>query len=253
MLRSLKDLERYAVSATDGDIGHVANFFFDDQRWVIRYLIVKTTSPFQGRQVLISPISFRRIHWSTRRFEVELTKNMVKHSPSVDVDKPVSRQHEWDYFRYYQYPFYWENPGVWGNNAHPELLAAGGRRDARDERPGDVHLRSAKEVRGYHVQGTDEEIGHIEDFIVDDESWELRYLVVDTSNWWFGRKVLVAPQWADRISWEENKVYVNMSRAAVKHSPEWDSSAVNREYEVRLYDYFGRPAYWASDEGSARP
>jgi hypothetical protein len=230
----------------------VVDFYFDDQRWAIRYLIVKTNSLFLGRQVLISPISFRHVDWSTRRFELELTKDKVRYSPSVDVDKPVSRQHEWDYFRYYQYPFYWEQPGIWGNVAHPEFLEAGGKKDAPVGHSADIHLRSAREVRGYHIQGVDEEIGHVSDFIVDDETWELRYLVVDTSNWWLGKKVLIAPRWTDRISWEENKVYLNLSRAAIKDSPEWDSgAAVNREYEVRLYDYFGRPAYWKSGEERA--
>jgi hypothetical protein len=245
MLRSLKDLERYTVHATDGDIGYVVNFLFDDQRWTVRYLIVKTSGLFEGEQVLISPISFRRVDWSTRRFELALTKDKVRHSPSVDADKPVSRQQEWDYYQYYQYPHYWEVPGIWGVGAHPELLAPSGDNSAPIEHPADVHLRSAKEVRGYHIQESDEEIGHVDDFIVDDETWELRYLVVDTSNWWFGKKVLIAPQWTDSISWEKNKVYVNMTRDAVKNSPEWDATAaINREYEVRLYDFYGRPLYW---------
>ena len=112
---------------------------------------------------------------------------------------------------------------------------------------GDAHLRSDEEVRGYHVQGSDEAIGHIEDFIVDDETWQVRYLVVNTRNWWFGKHVLVAPQWASRISWEENKVYIDLSRQTIKDSPEWNpSSAINREYDRRLHDHYGRSAYWLS-------
>jgi hypothetical protein len=107
-------------------------------------------------------------------------------------------------------------------------------------------------VRGYDIQGTDEAIGHVEDFIVDDETWEVRYLVIDTSNWWFGKKVLVAPQWASRISWEKKVVYVEMSRDSIKNSPAYDPSLViNREYETLLYAYFGRVVYWSrtqSDE-----
>lgn len=251
MLRSLKDLERYKVSATDGDIGDVVNFLLDDERWVVRYLVVLTSGLFDGSQVLVSPVSFRHVDWSTQRFELALSKDKVRGSPSVDTDKPVSRQHEWEYFRYYQYPYYWENSGLWGNQAHPEFLATGGWKDAPVENPGDVHLRSAKEVRGYHIQGTDDPIGHVADFIVDDETWEVRYLVVDTSNWWLGKKVLVAPKWASRVSWEENKVYVNLTREAIKNCPKWDATAaINREYEVRLYDYYGRPSYW---DGSDLP
>ncbi len=157
MLRSLKDLEGYTVSATDGDIGRVVDFLLDDERWIVRYLVVETGGFFDGRRVLISPISFRKAEWSTRRFHLALTRDKVKNSPSVDVDKPVSRQHELDYFGYYGYPRYWGYSGLWGMGAYPGLLAAG--RSERERLPsiprlsGDVHLRSAKEVRGYHDPG----------------------------------------------------------------------------------------------------
>ena len=122
----------------------------------------------------------------------------------------------------------------------------------RSDETGDVHLRSANEVRGYHIQGSDDAIGHVEDFIVDDETWQVRYLVIDTSNWWFGKKALVAPHWASRVSWEERKVHVDLSRQTIKNSPEWNASAaVNREYEARLYDYYGRPLYWGSGDQTA--
>ena len=250
MLRSLNDLERYKVSATDGDIGSVVNFLLDDQRWVVRYLVVETGGLLGGHRVLISPISFRRAEWSTRSIHVALTMEKVKNSPSVDVDKPVSRQHEQDYYRYYGYPYYWGYTGIWGMGAFPGLLGAGRWNEAPVERSqagsGDVHLRSAREVRGYHVQGSDDAIGRVDDFIVDDETWEVRYLVIDTSPWWFGKKVLIAPHWATRISWSESKVHVDLSKQKIKSSPEWDANAaVNREYETRLYDYYGRPAYWA--------
>ena len=121
------------------------------------------------------------------------------------------------------------------------------------EAPGDVHLRSANEVRGYHVQGRDGAIGHIADFIVDDETWAVRYLVIDTKNWWFGKKVLVAPHWANRVSWPERKVYVDLARDDIEKSPEWNpAEAINREYETRLYDYYGRPVYWSSTGAGTR-
>jgi hypothetical protein len=228
------------------------NFLLDDQHWTIRYLVVETGRFLNGRRVLISPISFRQTDWATRRFHLALTMAKVKSSPSVDVDKPVSRQHELDYYRYYGYPSYWGYTGIWGMGAFPGLLGAGRWEAAppvrTEETSGDVHLRSARALERYDIQGTDEAIGHVEDFLVDDETWEVRYLVVDTSNWWFGKKVLVAPHWASRISWEEGKVYLTMSRQEIKDSPEWNAKApVNRVYEARLYDYYGRPVYWAED------
>lgn len=262
-LRSLKDLERFTVSAippptpenlnvehTAGDVGSVVDLLLDDERWVVRYLIVRTTGFFNGRDVLISPISFRKVDWSSGQFHLALTKEQVRGSPSTDVDKPVSRQYERDYYGYYGYPYYW-GYGVdpWGMWPYPEDLAAGDQGRLRDEHSDegfdDIHLRSAKELRGYHVQGSDEAIGHVADFIVDDRTWEIRYLVVDTSNWWVGKKVLIAPQWVSRISWGEGKVFLDMSRQAIKDSPELnDLTAITREYEERLHAHHGRPGYW---------
>lgn len=252
MLRSLKDLEGYSVVATDGDIGSVVNFFLDDQRWVVRYLVAETGIFLDRRQVLISPISFRQADWSTRRFFVALTMDKVKNSPGADVDKPVSRQHERDYNSYYGYPYYWGSSGIWGMGSYPSVLTGGSwtapSTRHSDETSGDVHLRSVAAVRGYHIQGSDEAIGHVEDFLVDDETWEVRYLVVDTSNWWFGKKVLIAPQWASRVSWEQKKVYVDMSREQIQNSPEWDETAADRAYEARLHEHHGRVAQWPSDD-----
>jgi len=252
MLRSLKELEGYAVSASDGDIGSVANFLLDDERWAIRYLVVNTGGLIlNGRQVLITPISFRQVDWTEQRFHLALTVDRIKNSPSVDTEKPVSRQHEREYLGYYGYPYYWGFSGLWGFGATPGLLAAGRREQSNEplEKSGDAHLRSAKEVWGYHIEGSDASIGHLDDFIIDDETWEVRYLVIDTRNWWLDKKVLVAPHWASRISWEEQAVFVDLSRQAIKDSPKWDASApVNREYEARLYDYYGRPVYWDAGE-----
>jgi hypothetical protein len=230
MLRCLSDLEKYTVSATDGDIGRVIDFLLDDERWIVRYMIADTGGGFlklNGKRVLVSPISFGQPEWSSRRFPVALTVDKVKSSPDIDVDKPVSRQHERDYSRYYGYPYY---------------------RGSSSQSAGDMHLRSAKEVRGYHVQGGDGALGHVDDFIVDDDIWEVRYLAIDTRDWWFGKKVLIAPQWANDVSWAERKVHVGMSRAQIKDAPEWNANEpINREYEERLYDYHGRPIYWPDD------
>ena len=187
MLRSLKDLERCTVRATDGDIGKVMNFMLDDQHWTIRYMVAKTDGFFDERRVLISPVSLRLADWSTRCLHVALTRDKVRQSPKVDLNLPISRRQERDYYRYYGYPYYWGYTGLWGMGAYPSWLAAGSWSGAAHvEDDTDIHLRSANEVRGYHIQGSDDAIGHIDDFVLDDETWEVRYLVIDTSNWGFG-------------------------------------------------------------------
>ncbi len=254
MLRSLKAIEKYLISARDGDIGRVADFLLDDEHWTVRYLVAETGGLLGRRRVLISPVFFRKANWGTQRFHLDLTKDKIENSPSVELDKPVSRQHERDYSKYHGYPHYWGYSGVWGMGGHPGLLTSTTQSapsplevEARD----DMHLRSVNELRGYHIQGKDAAVGHVVDFIVDDESWQVRYLVVDTSHWWFGRKVLIAPHWTSRVDWSEKKIDVDLTRDQIKDSPEWNAEApVDREYEERLYDYYGRAIYW---EGGATP
>jgi sporulation protein YlmC with PRC-barrel domain len=249
MLRSLKDFEGYAVSATDGEVGVVVDFLLDDERWIVRNLVVAVGGPDGGREVLISPISFGRTDGTRRDFHLALTLDRITKSPDVNTKKPVSRQHEREYYNYYGYQYYWGYTGTWGMGMYPGILAAPMWNELPVAQDGaasyDVHLRSAKEVRGYHVHGSDAPVGHVKDFIVDDETWEVRYLVIDTSNWWFGKSVLVAPHWATRVSWGDRAIDVDMSREAIKDSPAWNPKlGVNRLYETRLYDYYGRPTYW---------
>lgn len=249
MLRSLKQVESYKVSATDGDVGKVTDFLFDDQHWTTRYLVTDTSGFWEAAHlVLISPISFGSIDWAAKLFHVALTKDKIKNSPNIDLDQPVSRQHERDYSNYYGWPYYWGPgmTGVWGMGMYPFPPSASPPKEQPvEDADNDPHLRSAKQVTGYHVHASDGELGHIADFIMDDESWTIRYLVIDTSNWWIGKKVLVAPQWVNRVSWFENKVYLDITKESIKNSPEWSPEAlIVREYEERLHNHYRRPAYW---------
>jgi hypothetical protein len=245
------------VSATDGDVGNVVDFLLDDEHWFIRYLVVDTGAFLNRHEVLISPISFSEVEWPIQRFHLNLTKDNVKNSPNVDTHKPVSRQQEEDFHNYYGYPHYWNYSNVTGSQTHPNWIATENRSKisrSRTDQLGDIHLRSAKEVRGYNIQASDESIGHIDDFIVEDDIWEIRYLVIDTSNWWFGKRVLVAPQWANRISWEQRNVCIDMSRQAIQDSPVYDSSVtLNREYETRLHDHYGEQGYWSKSQQREGP
>ena len=252
-LKSVVQLQGGTIRATDGEIGKVDQFYFDDETWAIRYLVVNTGGWLPGRLVLVSPIALRQAEWQSKRLDVALTKKQIEDSPRIDTHKPVSRQHEAVYMGYFGYPYYWIGPFLWGLASFPAGLAA--QREAVTEakasqaRAGkesaDSHLRSTNEVTGYHIEAADGEIGHVADFIIDDETWAIRYLEVDTRNWWPGKKVLVSPQWIDNVSWPDSKVYVHLSRETIKNGPEYiESMPVTREYESRLYGYYGRPAYW---------
>jgi hypothetical protein len=248
MLRNVTQLKGFAMQATDGEIGALEQFYFDDESWAIRYLVVNSGNWLSGRLVLVSPLALRQAEWESKRLDVALTKKQIENSPPIDTHKPVTRQHETAYMGYYGYPSYWAAPNYPAAlEVRREALAEAEASQARPGRePADVHLRSTEAVTGYHIQASDGEIGHVRDFIVDDETWNIRYLEVDTQNLWPGKKVLVSPQWIDRVSWADSKVYVDMTMENIQNGPEWvESIPVTREYEHRLYDYYARSPYWA--------
>jgi hypothetical protein len=241
MLRSASHLQDYVISAEDGKLGRAKAFLFDDEFWTVRYLVVDTGRWLPGMWVLIPPSALDQPDWTRGVFPVRMTKQQIKDAPGLEEHKPVSRRHEEKLYKYYGWPPYWAAAGPeFPPPVTEPVPAAAGRAS------GDPHLRSTKEVTGYRIEARDGEIGHVEDFILDDESWSVRYVVVDTRNWLPGRKVLVSPYWVDKVSWTNWNVVVALSREEVKNSPRYDPSApVNREYEARLYDYYGRPKYWS--------
>lgn len=234
MLRSLKKMKGSTVHASDGDIGRVDQFFFDDEHWVIRYIVVDTGGWLTGRKVLVSPVSVREVEWTNRRVHVNLTRDQVERSPDIDTTQTFSRRKEVEFYRYYRWPVYWGGAGLWGNGMYPAMLPdvmitdeekreakiEGGR--AEDE---DIHLRSSDEVTGYHLQARDGEIGHVEDFVIDDETWAVKSIVVDTRNWLPGKKVLLEPKQINRVNWYETKVHVDLPRDSIRQAPEADYEA----------------------------
>jgi hypothetical protein len=247
MMRSTKEVMGYTLQAVDGDIGRCRDFLFDDVQWTIRYMVADTGKWIPDKKVLISPISLAEPDWGSKRFPVHLTKDQIEGAPSIEEDQPVSLQHEVTVMRHYGYPYYWVGDGLWGMETTPAALRelAAERITVPPEPKGDPHLRSVEEVTGYHVQATDGDIGHVEEFVLDEETWALRYMVVDTRNWLPGKKVLVSPAWVSGFDWPEGRAVVDLTREQIKNSPEYDpNTPINREYEARLYDFYGWPAYW---------
>jgi hypothetical protein len=248
MLRSLETLQNYTMGASDGDIGHVSDLYFDDKAWVVRYLVVQTGSWLTDRKVLISPFSVGVPDGAHQRLPVRITRDQVKNSPDIDTDQPVSRQHETQYSDYYGYPYYWGGDGMWGDGLYypammvprlagttreqaleAEVAAVYAKAEAQRQEDADPHLRSSKAVVGYNLQASDGDLGHVQ----------------GTSNWWVGHQVLIAPQWITEISWSESKVHVNLTQQAIKDSPRFEASEeLNRTHEADLYRYYDRPTYW---------
>jgi len=257
MLTNNKNLKGLVIRATDGEIGTVDQLYFDDQIWAIRYLTAETGIWLDGRRVLISPLSILQTDWKANRIDVNLTRKQIENAPSIDTHRPVSRQHEAEYSGHYGYPYYWDGPFMWGSSYGPMGLAPTARsQTAIAERirreSADSHLRCTDAVAGYHLDAKDGEIGHLDRFIVDDEAWAIRYLEADTTNWLPGKKVLLSPGWVERVSWEESKVFVAVTREAIKTCPEYvDTLPITRQYENKLYFHYGHPPYWIEEVKNA--
>lgn len=267
MLRSTNELKHFVVGATDGEIGQVKDFFFDDERWVVRYLVVETGDWLSSRKVLISPIAISQPEWTQKIMPVSITKEQVRNSPDVDTERPVSRQHEIEFTGYYGYPYYWGGAGLWGGGLYPDMMLLGGyggyrsptaaqmqeaeaaaQAEAVRHESDDPHLRSCTAVAGYHIHATDGDIGHVQGFLVEDGTWAIRYLIVDTSNWWFGHQVLIAPQWIKEVSWSQAKVLVDLTRQDVQDAPPYDSTVLlDRKQELQIYAHHRRPSYWPDE------
>jgi hypothetical protein len=248
MLTRANALKGYSLKSLDGDIGSASEFYFDDRYWAIRYLVANTGSWLTGRKVLISPYSLDGVNTGDENVFVLLTRKQIEDSPSIDVDEPVSHQYEYLYNGYYGFPNYWGGPYMWGGN--PYILRDRSRWGvAGSEAMGwDRHLRSTDEVEGYHLAALDGEVGHVDDFILDDETWAIRYLVVATKNWWPGKRVLISPKWIEYVSWEEREVAIGLSRETIKASPEYtDGSLLTRDYESDLHGHYNREGYWVEE------
>ncbi|MEO8802299.1 MAG: PRC-barrel domain-containing protein [Rudaea sp.] len=260
MLRNVNDLLGLEVAASNGSVGEVKDCFFDDRTWTIRFFVVETGAWLGGRKILIPPVAIHDLDWAAKTLSVSLTRERVKASPDVDTSRPVSRQHEVEQFAYYGYAYDGGDGQLWGGGpqfgmsltGYPSMpLPTGPRAQAKfvdklaeqhRNRGDNPHLRSCRAIERYHIHASDGDIGHVESLLVDDEAWAIRYLVVNTSDWWLGHQMLVAPPWIDDISWLDATVSVDLTRQAVKDAPTYDAQALpSPEQEQRLFDHYGRP------------
>jgi uncharacterized protein YrrD len=247
MLYKAKELNNYQLNASDGEIGKVKDLYFDDRYWTVRYLVVNTGSWLIERKVLISPYALDRVNADQKQINVDLTTKQIEESPSLEADKPVSRQYENAYYGYYGWPGYWYGPYAWGGYYYPVLPPKLEPFSGKNE--GDPDLRSTDEVRGYDLKAKDGDIGHVEDFLIDDKAWAIRYLLIDTRDWLPGKKVLVSPEWVEDIDWIQREVAVDLVRDAVKEAPEYtDKTIIDRDYEESLHRHYNRDGYWIREE-----
>jgi uncharacterized protein YrrD len=228
VLQNIQQLYGKKLGATDGDIGHVRDFYFDDKTWAIRYMVVDTASWLLGRQVLLTPHAFvnralGRSDADTDALRVNLTRQQIEDSPSIYSHRPVSRQQEEEYFRYYRWPTYWQDGGTLGLASFPVVTPPPEARShhGHNQRE-DLHLRSTKTVAGYHLHATEGQIGTVSGFIVDGKNWTICEVVVETGYWYAGKMIRVLSKNIDRISYDDSTVFVNITMDDIRQTTKND-------------------------------
>lgn len=242
MKRSINNLIGYTVSGTDGEIGSVQEFYFDDATWTIRYLIVDTGKFLFDREVLISSGALLKADWQKKIFTVNLTKEQIRTSPEIDTKLPVARQEEIRLQNHYLWSGYW-GEGFYAGGlpvSMYDVLATGAddkvQKSKSDDNP---HLRNTKTVTGYTIKALDGDIGDVCDFIVDDVVWRLDFLVIDTGHWLPGKKVLISPHWVKEIDWENSTITINANVDRIKSSPEYHADEpFSEEHQLHIHNHF---------------
>jgi hypothetical protein len=220
MLQNIKQFYGIKLAASDGPIGHVKDFYFDDKTWSVRYLVVDTGTWLSDGQVLLTPHpfgahAFGRFDSDINSLRVDLTKKQIEESPSIETHRPVSRQYEEEYYKYYGWQGYWQGGGMWNGVQFPEvspyLPAENLPHQGRSQRD-DRHLRSTKEIIGYHIEATDGQIGAVDSFMLDGSTWAIRELVIETGHWYAGKTILLLPENIKRIDYERSCIFVDLTK-----------------------------------------
>ena len=254
MLDRAKALLEYKLSSRHEEIGPVKALYFDDRRWVIRYLVADTGAWLAGRQVLISPYALSAVSRERHRIVLGVTKRQIADAPSLDHDQAVSPQFEDTYYAFHGWPEYWRGPYTWGGSSYPDRAQRYGAGSAAGTARRAHQVRRTDDVNGAYLQTTDGEMGHVEDLIIDDDTWAIRYLVINAENWWPGKRVLVSPQWIQHVLWERWEIFVGLSAEAIRQAPEYtEHLLVTREYETRLHGHYGRRRYWIDEPATSVP
>jgi len=223
MLHNTKQLYGDKIAALDGDIGHVKNFYFDDKTWVIRYLVADTGDWLAGRLVLLSPHAFTTRDQVEKTLHVKLRRKQIEESPSIELNRPVSRQYEIDYYKYYGWPAYWNGSGLWGVGGLPVLmppLRENSESKLQHHHRDDKHLRSCRAVTGYSIHTTDGDIGEVSGFLIDNKSWAIPELIVETGHWYAHKQIQIPTDRITQINYEGSAVHVNLSKADIQHTAE---------------------------------
>lgn len=245
MLRSILSLRNFSIKATDGEIGKVKDFYFDDQTWKLRYLVVETGNWLLGRKVLISTAALHAPEWDSHTFPVDLTKDQVKHSPDIDTERPVTMEQEADLNNHYLWP--WDGAGVGflttgmvGGVVAPDIpFEERISREMHKSDPKDVsarHLRSFRHLDDFRVRTADDDIGELHDFLLDDKDWNIPYMVIEAGNWYSGDKLLAPTKFVDRVEWASRAIAYLKPVSSMKNTPVFDYAQLDNEELMKRFE-----------------
>lgn len=238
MLHRVNKLTGFTIGATDGEIGTVKDIYFDDATWKVRYLVVETGNWLFGRKILLSPFAVQSINWNLKTIPVNLTIDQVKNSPDIDTDKPVSVQEEAALHKHYLWPqdgggLGFMTTGMVGGVIAPgipfeERITGNLENESKPSEelseqdiPGDRHLRSFKNTMGYSIHATDDVLGAVNDFLIEDTTWDIPYAVIETGNWFSGKKIITPTSGIRQIEWANSSVYISQTIESLKDMPEF--------------------------------
>jgi uncharacterized protein YrrD len=248
MLRLSSEVRGYAIRARDGVIGKVSDILFDDQTWMMRWVVVDPERWLEDRKVLLPIIALGHLDAEQEEFSVRLSRQQIKDSPDIDSDRSVSRHMEANVYDHYGWTPYWGTGFFMGGGGYLGGAMGAPYLESREhaargpefaDNPDDAHLRSMKALQGYDIHATDGDIGHLEDFLVEDVDWSIRYLVVNTNSWWLGHKVVASPRIVETIDWGRRLVSVKVDKKALKDCPAYGGlEKIDRDYDRTYNDYY---------------
>lgn len=236
MLHSFKKIINTTLHAKDGEIGHLDDLLFDDELWIVRYVVVRTGGFLKRHRVLVSPLGVAQVDWDNQALRLKLTRQQIEDSPDVDTDQPYFRQMEKRYFDYYSWPYYWSEMSIWGIDPRNTIMSGAveehqtgvsrqpspEEQEAPERPEGDPHLRSFREVSRYDFDAEGTLFGHVGDFLIEDDDWTVRYLVAETRTWWPSQRVLISPMWIRSVDWADRCIKLRLTREEIESSPEFN-------------------------------
>lgn len=242
MKRSLKNLTGYSLEGHDGTQGKVEDLLFDEETWIIRYIDADFKGIKDHQRVLIPRFFLATPDWQEKIIRVELNTREIESCPDIDEQSPVSREYEKELNKHFRIEDYWPSiyaaPAGAGVFYPPRPIRVPSRLVNEEEL--DTSLRSFREVKGYSIKGKEDRFGQVEDLIVDDDDWQVIYLIVDTSRWkpW-SKSVVLSVNWLETISYEKHEVAIDMDPDQIKGAPEFDPAhPIGIDYEKALHDYY---------------